>query len=56
MKNLFFLIIKKLSEKILYNIRKAQSTRDPELFKKLNNEIWEFRTLFQCKNPKIKKK
>ncbi|MDR3694579.1 type II toxin-antitoxin system RelE/ParE family toxin [Mucilaginibacter sp.] len=34
-------------EKILYNIRKAQNTHDPELFKKLNGEIWEFRTLFQ---------
>ena len=34
-------------EKILYNIRKAQTEHDPELFKKLNNEIWEFRTLYQ---------
>lgn len=34
-------------EKILYNIRKAQTAHDPELFKKLNNEIWEFRTLYQ---------
>ena len=34
-------------EKVLYNIRKAQTERDPELFKKLKDEIWEFRTLFQ---------
>ena len=34
-------------EKIIYNIRKAQTGNDPELFKKLNNEIWEFRTLYQ---------
>ncbi len=34
-------------EKILYNIRKVQVERDSELFKKLNNEIWEFRTLYQ---------
>ena len=34
-------------EKILYNIRKAQTTQDSELFKKLNDEIWEFRTLYQ---------
>ena len=34
-------------EKILYNIRKAQKQHDPELFKKLNDEIWEFRTLYQ---------
>ena len=26
-------------EKILYNIRKAQTEHDPELFKKLNNDI-----------------
>lgn len=38
---------KKHYEKILYNIRKAQNEHDPELFKKLNNEIWEFRTLYQ---------
>jgi hypothetical protein len=34
-------------EKILYNIRKAQVETDPALFKKLNDEIWEFRTLYQ---------
>ena len=34
-------------EKILYNIRKSQIENDPELFKKLNNDIWEFRTLYQ---------
>jgi len=33
-------------EKILYNIRKAQIKNDPELFKKLTEEIWEFRTLY----------
>jgi len=37
----------KHSTKILYNIRKAQAGHDPEIFKKLNNEIWEFRTLYQ---------
>lgn len=34
-------------EKILYNVRKAQTQHDPELFKKLKDEIWEFRTLYQ---------
>lgn len=34
-------------EKIIFNIRKAQTRHDPELFKKLNDEIWEFRTLYQ---------
>ena len=38
---------KKHSEKIIYNIRKSQKRHDPELFKKLNDDIWEFRTLYQ---------
>ena len=38
---------KKHYEKILYNIRKSQVDRDPELFKKLTDDIWEFRTLYQ---------
>jgi len=38
---------KKHYEKILFNIRKAQTEHDPELFKKLKDEIWEFRTLCQ---------
>ena len=38
---------KKHYEKILFNIRKSQTGHDPELFKKLKDEIWEFRTLFQ---------
>jgi phage-related protein len=37
----------KHSNKILYNIRKAQQKHDAELFKKLTEEIWEFRTLYQ---------
>lgn len=34
-------------EKILYNIRKSQVELAPELFKKLSDDIWEFRTLYQ---------
>jgi len=34
-------------EKILYNIRKSQVELDPELFKKLSDDIWEFRTMYQ---------
>ena len=34
----------KSREKIYFNIRKAQITNDPELFKKLTATIWEFRT------------
>jgi len=34
-------------EKILYNIRKSQVELDPNLFKKLTDDIWEFRTVYQ---------
>jgi len=34
-------------EKILYNIRKSQVELDPNLFKKLIDDIWEFRTVYQ---------
>lgn len=36
----------KTRDKIFYNIWKARSTNDKELFKKLQDEIWEFRTLY----------
>ncbi|MCU7695585.1 type II toxin-antitoxin system RelE/ParE family toxin [Haoranjiania flava] len=36
----------KARDKIVYNIWKARSTNDKELFKKLQDEIWEFRTKF----------
>ncbi len=36
----------KSREKIIYNIWKAQRTNDNELFKKLLDEIWEFRTKY----------
>lgn len=39
-------IEEKARDKVIYNITKAQSTNDKELFKKLKGEIWEFRTLF----------
>lgn len=52
-----FLFLKGLeskhSEKIVYNIRKSQIKNDPELFKKLNDEIWEFRTLYQRKQYRL---
>ena len=34
---------RKVQQKIFYNIRIAEQTNDPELFKKLNDDIWEFR-------------
>ena len=36
----------KTRKKIIYNIRKAQVINDNELFKKLNANVWEFRTLY----------
>jgi len=36
----------KVRDKIIYNITKSRYTNDKELFKKLTEEIWEFRTLF----------
>jgi len=36
----------KARDKIVYNIWKARSSNDKELFKKLQDEIWEFRTKF----------
>jgi phage-related protein len=46
-----FEFLKSLDEKhynkILFNINKAQAKHDPKLFKKLTDDIWEFRTLYQ---------
>lgn len=39
----------KTREKIYYNIKKSQFVNDDELFKKLNDFIWEFRTLYNSK-------
>ena len=39
----------KAREKIYYNARKAQIVNDPELFKKLSEYIWEFRTKYNKK-------
>ena len=36
----------KTIRKVLYNIDIAEQTNDPRLFKKLKQEIWEFRTLY----------
>lgn len=36
----------KTIKKILYNIDLAEQTNDPKLFKKLQKDIWEFRTKF----------
>jgi phage-related protein len=36
----------KAAKKVIYNIDLAEQTNDPRLFKKLQNDIWEFRTNF----------
>ena len=36
----------KVRNKIVYNIWKSRSSNDKELFKKFQDEIWEFRTKF----------
>ncbi|WP_445735576.1 type II toxin-antitoxin system RelE/ParE family toxin [Mariniflexile sp.] len=43
----------KAREKIYYNIKKAQFTNNNELFKKLNEFIWEFRTLYNNKTYRL---
>lgn len=37
---------KKIIYKILYNIDLAEQTNDVKLFKKITNDIWEFRTRY----------
>jgi len=37
----------KSKKKIYYNLDKAKFEKDPKLFKKLTEDIWEFRTLYQ---------
>ena len=41
------LLDEKIRVKIIYNITKARFSNDKELFKKLNDEVWEFRTLYK---------
>jgi phage-related protein len=36
----------KVKEKILYNVWKSRMISDKDLFKKLEDDIWEFRTLY----------
>jgi phage-related protein len=37
----------KTKNKIIYNIDKSKYVTDPELFKKLDGDIWEFRTKYR---------
>jgi len=44
---------KKPREKVFFNIWKSREVNDPELFKKLLNEIWEFRTKYSGKQYRL---
>jgi phage-related protein len=43
----------KIRKKVLYNAWKSTEVNDPELFKKLNGNIWEFRTKFLTKQIRL---
>jgi phage-related protein len=43
----------KVRDKIIYNITKSRFSNDKELFKKLTDDIWEFRTLFNKKHYRL---
>ena len=43
----------KTREKIIYNVDKSRFFNDPELFKKLNDTVWEFRTRFKSKQYRL---
>jgi len=43
----------KTRNKIIYNIDKSRYVNDPKLFKKLDDEIWEFRTKFGGKQHRL---
>ena len=43
----------KSRKKVLFNIWKSREVNDPELFKKLSEDIWEFRTKFLTKQIRL---
>ncbi len=43
----------KTREKVLYNLWKARMVEDSELFKKITDDIWEFRTLYLGKQIRL---
>jgi len=43
----------KARDKILFNIDKSKVIDDNKIFKKLNSDIWEFRTLFNKKQYRL---
>ena len=43
----------KTKQKVIYNIWKSREINDSELFQKLNENIWEFRTKFLAKQIRL---
>lgn len=43
----------KAARKVFYNIDLAQQSNDPKLFKKLQKDIWEFRTKYGSKQIRL---
>ena len=43
----------KAAKKVFYNIDLAEQTNNPELFKKLENDIWEFRIRYNNFNIRL---
>ena len=43
----------KSGEKVFFNIWKSKEVNDPELFKKLTGEIWEFKTKYLTKQIRL---
>ena len=43
----------KSAAKVIFNIDLAEQTNDPKLFKKLQEEIWEFRTRYAGKQIRL---
>lgn len=45
---------RKAAKKVFYNIDLAQQTNDPKLFKKLHQDIWEFRVRFAAQQIRLR--
>ena len=43
----------KSRRKVIFNIWKSKEVNDPELFKKLTDEIWEFKTKYLTKQIRL---
>jgi phage-related protein len=43
----------KAIKKLFYDIRQAEQTNDPKLFKKLRNDIWQFRVRYMFGHIRI---